>query len=176
MTTSINKVFQVDHPIGEVWSNLTDPEKIVTCVPGASLTEKIDEDHYKGQVQLKVGPVKASYDGLITFVQRDAAARKMTLKGAGVDTKGKGSADITVNGQLTEKDGGTEVNVTMDINVTGMLAQFGSRLVGDVSNQLFDQFVANFKSKLSGGKVDNALHAGSMVGSMIKGVFGGKHE
>ena len=63
MTTSINKVFLVNHPIEEVWNNLTDPEKIVTCVPGATLSEKIDENSYKGQVALKFGPVKAGYDG-----------------------------------------------------------------------------------------------------------------
>jgi hypothetical protein len=55
-----------------------------------------------------------------------------------------------------------------------MLAQFGSRLINDVSNQVFDQFANNFKSKLSGGEVDSALHTGSLVGGMIKGIFGGK--
>ncbi len=179
MTTSINKVFQVDHPIAEVWDNLTDPEKIVTCVPGASLTQKVDDNNYKGQVQLKFGPVKAGYEGLIHFVERDAAAKKMSLKGTGVDIKGKGGAEMTMKGQLTEKGAGTgspgtEVNVTMDLNITGMLAQFGSRLVNDVSNQVFDQFVENFKKKLAGGKVDNTLHAGSVVGGVIKGIFGGK--
>ena len=76
MTTSINKVFIVEHPVEEVWTNLTDPAKIVTCVPGASLTEQVDENNYKGKVELKFGPVKAGYDGLITFVKRDTAQKK----------------------------------------------------------------------------------------------------
>ena len=175
MTTSINKVFLVNHPIEEVWNNLTDPEKIVTCVPGATLSEKIDENSYKGQVALKFGPVKAGYDGLINFTERDIATKKMSLKGTGVDTKGKGNAEMTMNAQLTEKDGGTEVNVTMDVSIAGMLAQFGSRLINDVTNQVFDQFISNFKNKLSGGDVDPSLHTGSLVGGMIKGIFtGGK--
>lgn len=176
MTTSINKVFHVDRPIGEVWSNFIDPEKVVGCVPGASLTEKVDEDHYKGHVEIKIGPVKAGYDGLITFVQRDAAAHRMSLKGTGTDTKGKGGAEMTMDGTLAEKDGGTDVNVTMDLSITGMLAQMGSRVVGDVSNKVFDQFVENFKSQLAGGELDTKLHAGSMVGTAIKGLFKGKHE
>jgi uncharacterized protein len=173
MNTSINKTFHVAQPIDAVWANLTDPEKVVVCVPGASLTEKVDENNYKGGVELKFGPVKASYGGLITFVERNAATRTMELKGAGIDNKGKGGADMTMKGVLSEKDGGTEVNVTMDVSVTGMLAQFGSRLINDVSNQVFDQFVSNFKAQLEGGEIDNKLKTGSLVGTAIKSLFGG---
>jgi carbon monoxide dehydrogenase subunit G len=174
MTTSINKVFVVEHGIDEVWNNLTNPSKIVNCVPGASLTEQVDENNFKGKVQLKFGPVKAGYDGLITFTERDAAAKKMSLKGMGVDEKGKGNAEMKMDGVLTEKTAGaTEVSISMDISITGMLAQFGSRLITDVSNSVFDQFVHNFKALLDGKAFDNTLSAGSMAGSLVKGIFGG---
>ncbi|MDP4264586.1 MAG: SRPBCC family protein [Bacteroidota bacterium] len=174
MNTTITKSFHVEHSIGDVWANLTNPEKVVVCVPGASLTQKIDDNNYKGEVELKFGPVKARYGGLITFTERDAAAHKMTLKGTGTDTKGKGGAEMGMTGKLSEKDGGTDVDVSMEVSVTGMLAQFGSRLINDVSNHVFDQFVSNFKAQLSGQEVDTSLHTGSMVGSVIKGIFGGK--
>jgi carbon monoxide dehydrogenase subunit G len=173
MNTSINKTFHVEYPVDVVWANLTDPEKVVVCVPGASLTEKVDENNYKGEVELKFGPVKAGYGGLISFIERDAATHHMILKGAGVDNKGKGGADMKMEGVLSEKDGGTEVNVTMDVSVTGMLAQFGSRMINDVSNQVLDQFIANFKAQLSGGEVDSKLKTGSLVGTAIKSIFGG---
>jgi carbon monoxide dehydrogenase subunit G len=92
MITTTTKSFHVEHTIEDVWANLTDPEKVVVCVPGASLTEKVDENNFKGGVTLKFGPVKASYSGLITFVERDAVEHKMKLKGTGTDTKGKGGA------------------------------------------------------------------------------------
>jgi carbon monoxide dehydrogenase subunit G len=174
MNTSITKSFHVAQQIDAVWANLTDPEKVVVCVPGAKLTEKVDENNYKGGVELKFGPVKASYGGLITFVERDKATRKMELKGAGTDNKGKGGADMVMKGALSEKDGGTNVDVTMDISITGMLAQFGSRMIQDVSNQVFDQFVANFKAQLEGGEIDSKLKTGSLVGTAIKSLFGGK--
>jgi uncharacterized protein len=174
MTTSINKVFEVEHAIDEVWSNLTDPAKIVNCVPGAALTEQVDENNFKGRVQLKFGPVKAGYDGLITFTERDAVSKKMSLKGMGVDEKGKGNAEMNMNGALIEKaPGTTEVTVSMEISITGMLAQFGSRLITDVSNSVFDQFIHNFKALLDGKEFDNTLSAGSMAGSVVKGIFGG---
>jgi len=173
MNTSINKTFQVEQPIDAVWANLTNPEKVVVCVPGASLTEKVDDNNYKGEVELRFGPIKAGYGGLITFLERDITKHRMVLKGAGVDNKGKGGADMKMDGVLSEKDGGTEINVTMDVSVTGMLAQFGSRMIQDVSNQVFDQFIKNFKAQLSGGEVDHKLNTGSLVGTAIKSLFGG---
>lgn len=176
MTTTINKDFTVEHPIDVVWENLTDPTKIVSCVPGATLTETVDEDNYKGKVSLKFGPVKAGYDGLITFTERDAEAKKMSLKGMGVDEKGKGNAEMNMSGTLVETTpGSTDINVSMEISITGMLAQFGSRLITDVSNTVFDQFVQNFRDQLDGKEAgDNSLSAGSVMGSMVKGMFGGK--
>jgi uncharacterized protein len=174
MTTTITKTFQVGQSIDETWNNLTDPNKVVVCVPGASLTSQIDENNYKGEVELKVGPVKTKYDGLVTFLERDVTKKKMVLKGTGTDSKGKGGAEMNMTGLLNEKDGGTEVNVTMELNITGMLAQFGSRLINDVTNQVIDQFVNNFKNQLAGKEVDSSLHAGSLVGGVVKGIFGKK--
>ena len=171
MTTSINRTFEINEPIEKVWVSLSNPQEIVPCVPGAALTEQVDEDNYKGTVTLKFGPVKASYEGLVTFLERNATTKTMSLKGVGTDTKGKGGADMLMNGILTEKGNSTQVSVTMNVEVTGMLAQFGSRLINDVSNQVFDQFISNFSNKLSGKEVDNTMSAGSVVGSIVKGLF-----
>lgn len=158
----------------DVWANITNPEKIVVCVPGASLTEMVDADNFKGEVELKFGPVKAKYGGNISFLERNAETHSMKMKGSGTDTKGKGGADMLLNATMNEKDGGTEVHVTMDVSVQGMLAQFGSRLVTDATSQVFDQFVSNFKNQLDGKEVSGSLSAGAMVGGMLKGIFGGK--
>ncbi len=179
MTTNLTKSFEVEQPIDLVWATLTDPPKIVDCVPGASLTEEVDADNYKGYVGLKFGPVKAGYDGLVTFLQRDSVNKKMTLKGLGVDSKGKGNAEMVMNATLTDIDGRTKVDATMDISISGMLAQFGARLINDVSNQVFDQFVANFKKKLATPDVGNAEtvadgtseESKSGIGGFIKKLF-----
>jgi len=172
MTTSITKTFEVDFPIEQTWANLSNPEKVVVCVPGASLTEKVDENNYKGEVELKFGPVKAKYAGLINFLERDAVAHRMQLKGTGTDSKGKGGAEMKMEGKLNQKGTGTEVNITMEVSITGMLAQFGSRMINDVTNQVFNQFVNNFKNQLKGKEVNNQLSAGSLVGGVVKGIFG----
>jgi carbon monoxide dehydrogenase subunit G len=149
MNTLIEKKFDIEQPIDLVWKSLADPADIVTCVPGAAITEKVDDRNYKGEVVTKFGPIKAKYAGDIEIIELDEANKKMVLKGRGLDSKGKGSADMIMNGTLAESDGKTHVNFSMDITIVGMLAQFGSRLINDVSDQLLNQFVANFKKKLA---------------------------
>lgn len=148
MNTEIRKEFDIKQPMDVVWKSLANPEDIVTCVPGAQITEKIDDKNYKGGVITKFGPVKVTYNGEIHIEELDEANKKMVLKGKGLDSKGKGSADMEMTGLLSEIDGGTHVDFTMNITIIGMLAQFGSRLIQDVSDQLLNQFVSNFQNKL----------------------------
>ena len=176
MKTLIEKTFEVGQPVAKTWEYLSNPAKIVNCVPGALLTEKIDDNRYKGEVVAKFGPVKAKYNGEIFIEQVDDLAHKMVLKGKGLDSKGKGSAEMHMNGKLHKQENGTEVNFVMEIAITGMLAQFGARLIKDVSDQLLNQFIANFRDLLEGKEVDNAMNAGKVMGSVVKnklsGIFG----
>ena len=182
MKTNINKTFQVGRPISEVWSFLSDPTKIVTCVPGAKLTEKIDDQNFKGTVTMKIGPVVTSFNGQINLAQLDEATHNMEIHGKGVDTKGKGSANMVLTGKLVDNgDQTTEVTNNMEISITGKLAQFGSRMIVDVSDQVFKQFLSNFRNQLQAvadGSINNKttvpeeakpLNAVSLFFSMIWG-------
>lgn len=178
MEATITKNFKIEEPIDKVWAGLSSPIQISGCVPGAEITEQIDDNNYKGQVTLKFGPVKAAYDGEITISEMDNENHNMVLIGKGLDSKGKGSAEMTMNGDAKSVDGGTEVDFKMVVNIQGTIAQFGSRLINDVSDQLMKQFIENFKSMLAGEEFDNSLKAGSMMGSVLKskvsGIFGKK--
>jgi carbon monoxide dehydrogenase subunit G len=180
MKTTIEKEFQLEQTIEKVWEYLSDPTKIVECVPGAAITEKIDDKNYKGQVTTSFGPVKASYNGEITITELDKNGYKMILVGKGIDSKGKGSADMTMTGTLVQQGGTTSVKFIMDISIVGMLAQFGARLIKDVSDQMLGQFVNNFRDKLEGKEVNNTMKGSSMVGTVLKstigGLFGGGKE
>ena len=86
-------------------------------------------------------------------------------------------------GKLTATDDQkTEVSGDSTVAIQGMLAQFGSRMIEDVSNQLFDQFTAALRGKLEGDSLDTAemvMDAGdqalsglSVAGAAIKGAAG----
>ena len=137
-----------------VWEHLIDPNKVMDCVPGVSIDEKVGENHYKGKVGMKFGPIGAKYDADIFYDEIDVANRKIIITGKGVDVKGQGSADMTMTMNITEKEeGGSKLDAIMDVTINGKIAQFGARLITTVSNQLFKQFVTNFSKKLAKAEV-----------------------
>jgi carbon monoxide dehydrogenase subunit G len=150
MKTQLEKSFEVPQSPALVWEHLIDPEKVMDCVPGVSIEEKVGDNHYKGKVGMKFGPIGAKYDADIFYDEVDADNRKIILTGNGVDVKGNGNAEMTMTMNITEKeDGGSKLDAIMDVTINGKIAQFGSRLITMVSDQLFKQFVSNFSKKLA---------------------------
>ncbi len=149
MKTTLDKSFEVPQGTELVWEHLIDPEKIMDCVPGVSIDEKVGDNHYKGKVGMKFGPMGVKYDADIYYDEVDVDKRKIILTGNGVDAKGQGNAEMKMTIDLNEREGGgVKLDAIMDVTVNGKIAQFGSRLISTVSNQLFKQFVSNFSKKL----------------------------
>ena len=72
MKVRADKKFLVNADSDSVLTVLTNPEIIVVCVPGAQLTETIDEDHFIGKVKIKIGPVNDKFNGDVEFSKRDS--------------------------------------------------------------------------------------------------------
>lgn len=141
MGMQIEKSFTVKAPRQAVWEFLIDPHRVARCLPGAAITEQVDETTYGGTITVKVGPVTASYRGKLKFERLDAAAGEADLSASGQETKGKGGADMRMKSRVVEKaPSETEVTVTSDVNVFGILAQMGRGMINDVSDQLFGKF------------------------------------
>jgi carbon monoxide dehydrogenase subunit G len=150
MKTQLDKSFEVPQGTDLVWEHLIDPEKIMDCVPGVTIDEKVGDNHYKGKVGMKFGPMGVKYDADIHYNEIDKANRKIIITGEGVDSKGNGNAEMMMTIDLIERaEGGVKLDAIMDVTVNGKIAQFGSRLITTVSNQLFKQFVSNFSKKLA---------------------------
>jgi uncharacterized protein len=149
MQVKISKTFQVKKPVAQVWEFLSDPRKVATCIPGAQITGTLDERRYFGTISAKVGPVLTDYKGELIVERLDAQNYEIGLLGKGTDVKGKGSASMKMTGKLRAlPDGGTEVAGISEITITGLLAQFGSRVVEEVSNQMFAQFTSSLQQSL----------------------------
>jgi uncharacterized protein len=149
MAVRVEKNFQVKEPLEKVWKLLSDPSSVATCVPGAKLTEKVDERTFKGSISVKIGPSVTDYKGEVRIERLDAEAHEIELAGKGLDTRGRGSASMKMTGRLRAlPDGLTEVAAISEVNVVGALAQFGGRMIQDVSDYMFGEFVKRFQQQL----------------------------
>ena len=151
MKVEISKTFSIRAPISDVWDYMTDIKSVSSCIPGAQYNEALGDNKHSVMLSVKVGPIKSSYRSEIAIKSLDESNYTMKIEGRGTDTKGKGGADMEMVGRLIEKsDGTTEVNGDSSVIIQGMLAQFGSRMVEDVSNQIFVQFTQSLCAKLEG--------------------------
>lgn len=149
MALRFEQSFVVEAPAERVWAYLTDPYRVVTALPGAAVTEKVDDTTYAGTITVKVGPVSARYRGTARFEKLDAAARVAEVVASGQDTSGRGGADMKMSSRLSERaPGQTEVSVVSEVNVTGVLAQFGRGMIQDVSDQMLEKFTAAVRQAL----------------------------
>jgi len=146
----ITDTFRVEVPVEQAWKVLLDVERIAPCMPGAQLQE-VEGDEYRGIVKIKVGPITAQYKGVARIVEADESARRIVLKGEGRDTRGQGNASATVTALLAASDGGTDVSIETDLQVTGKVAQFGRGVMADVSAKLLGQFVECLHSSVLAG-------------------------
>lgn len=142
--------FDVPLPPAEAWKVLLDVPRIAPCLPGAELTETLGPDKYKGRAGVKIGPVNLFFAGEAEIVERDNAALKAKLKGRGNDTKGRGQASAVVDFALVPAGTGTRVNVVTDLNMTGMVAQYGraSGLMKEIAGAILTQFADNLRKEI----------------------------
>jgi carbon monoxide dehydrogenase subunit G len=149
MAFEITKTFTIQAPTAKVWAFLTDPRRVAKCLPGAAVTDQLDEKTWTGTMTVKVGPVQSSYKGKVVFEKLDPAAHSAEIVATGQDTKGKGGADLRLTSTLKELPGGaTEVTTVSRVNVTGILAQMGRGMIQDVSEQMFQVFSQRMRSEL----------------------------
>ena len=161
MAIHLENEFTVPASTDEVWEFLLDPRRVAPCMPGAELTEVLNDRQYKGKVHIKMGPVSLSFNGDVDITERDDAAKRMVMKAKGSELKGKGQANATVVSSLERSGSGTRMRITQDIDLSGPLAQYGRGMIQDVSGSLMNEFADRIQADLSRGKNGAAPRAAS---------------
>jgi carbon monoxide dehydrogenase subunit G len=143
--------FEVPLPVDETWKLLMDIRRIAPCLPGAELTEVVDERTYKGKVGVRLGPVSLAFAGTVKFDEIDDAAHRAKISAQGSDAKGRGGANATATFHLEPVTGGSKVLVHTNLTLSGAVAQYG-RGVGIIqvtAAQIITQFANNLKAQFA---------------------------
>ena len=137
--------FAVSVDPATAWRLLLDVPRMARCVPGATLAAARDDRSYSGSVVVKLGPVRLAFAGEARITELDDAGRRAKVEAKGSDTKGRGSAQAQLDFVLVPDGGGTRVDVTTDLHLTGSVAQYGrgAGLIKEVANQLVGEFAGN---------------------------------
>lgn len=128
-------------PRQKVWEALNDVEVLRQCIPGCEEISKISDEEMEAKVTVKMGPVKATFKGMVTFSDIDPA-NGYRIAGEGKSMMGGAAGGANV--RLSDVPEGTRLEYDVDAQVTGKIASLAQRFIEPTARQLSSKFFANF--------------------------------
>jgi carbon monoxide dehydrogenase subunit G len=141
--------YRIPAPRAAVWAALNDLDVLKAAIPGCETINRLSDTEIEATVTAKIGPVKASFKGMVTLSDIDPP-HGYTIRGEGKGGPAgfaKGGAKV----KLTQADDQTVLSYEVDASVGGKIAQIGARLIDSTAKKLADEFFAKF-SELAAAK------------------------
>jgi uncharacterized protein len=138
--------YEVKAPRQKVWSAFLDPETLRKAIPGCEKLEMIGPDEYKATLKIGVAAVKGTFEGKVRLSDKKPSdSYRLAAEGSG----GPGflRADTLIS--LADIEGGTRVSYSADVQVGGLIAGVGQRMLGGVSKMMADQFFTRMSEQLT---------------------------
>ncbi|MCX4981831.1 SRPBCC family protein [Streptomyces sp. NBC_00572] len=119
-------------------ATLTDPARVVRCVPGLQRDADAEAGPLTGRLKVRVGGNTITYRGALKVVERDGA---ITYEGQGTEARGKGTAELSLTVVLTPVAEGTSLSFTGGLTAAGRLAETTDEARSTAGARLLDKFV-----------------------------------
>jgi carbon monoxide dehydrogenase subunit G len=161
MKVNLEKTFPMPAPPAAAWGFLQNIESVAACMPGAKITEQIDDTHYKGEVTARVGPANLSFTGTIEVLEVDPATMTLRMLGKGTDRSGSSGASMDLTARIEPADDGKSNLIgNSTVTMSGKAATFGGRMMVPVADQILKQFAAIFAERLQESESELASASG----------------
>ena len=150
MKVQLDKTFPMPSSPAIAWAFLQNVEAVAGCMPGANLTERLDENHHKGTVTVKIGPATMSFRGEVEVDDIDPATQTLRLIGKGTDSTGNSGVSMNLLARIEAVDGGLSQLVgSSEVSISGKAAAFGGRMMDSVADKILLQFADNFAAEVA---------------------------
>jgi uncharacterized protein len=144
----LENTFEVPAPPEQAWELLMDVPRVIPCMPGAELTEAVDDSTWKAKMTVKLGPMSFDFATDVKREEADAEAQRAKLSARARELRGRGGGQATIESTLTQVDGATRVHIITDMSLSGAVAQYGRGMVEGVAGQLVDRFADCLREQL----------------------------
>jgi carbon monoxide dehydrogenase subunit G len=141
--------FSVEAPVDEVFDAVADVERVVPCVPGATVVESRGDGVFDVALKAQLGPVFRRYTGRITVLVRDAAARRVVMVNRASDARGKYIGEARIEIGLAAL--GSYTNVSIYSRVTTADGMFAEKTITAASAKQMAEFAANLRALVAAG-------------------------
>lgn len=132
-------------PRDKVFNALIDPAVLQCCIDGCEQMVQTGEDSYDAHLKIGVAGLKGNYVGKVQLKDKKLPeSYTLVIEGKGGPGFVKGAAQI----RLTEKSNQTELACAADVQVGGMIAAVGSRLIEATAKKMMNAFFKKFAEQL----------------------------
>jgi uncharacterized protein len=133
-------------PREKVWAAFLDPNILAQALPGCEKLEAIGPNEYKATMKIGVAAIKGTFEGKVKLSDLEPPNRyRMAVEGSGGPGFVRGDAGM----QMSDVDGGTKVSYDADVQVGGLIASVGQRMLGGVTKMMLDQFFTRMTELLT---------------------------
>jgi len=136
---------QIHVSIDRVFAALIDPEILQRCIPGCESLVRTAENTYVATMKAGVGAVKGTFKGNVRLDGiRPPAHYRMIVDGKGAPGFVKGIGEF----DLTEHSGVTYIAYTGEMQVGGVIASVGQRMIEAAAKMLAGKFFSELEKQL----------------------------
>ncbi len=133
-------------PRDKVWDFLMDPESIAKVMPGCERLEEVRPDTFEATLKLGIAAVQGTYIGSVQLLDKTSPSHyRMMVDGSGTPGFVKGEATI----DLEEKDGETVLTYSADVQVGGLIANVGQRMISGVAKMIVNQSLKKLAEEIA---------------------------
>ncbi len=130
--------YEIPAPREQVWDAFLDPDRLRQAIPGCEKLEAVGPDEYKATLKVGVAAVRGTFEGKVKLSDKQAPdSYRMAVEGSGGPGFLRGEAVMTL---VDGAAGGTTLSYTADVQIGGLIAGVGQRMLGGVSKMMADQF------------------------------------
>jgi uncharacterized protein len=127
------------------YTKLQDPDVLAKCMPGCDHLAKIGEDVYEMKMKMVISSVKGLFGGTVRLAdQNPPDSFRLLVEGSGKVGFLKGEGLLT----LAPLDAATEVRYDGDVQVGGMIAGVGQRLLDVTAKLIIKKFFEKFTGEI----------------------------
>lgn len=133
-------------PREEVWKLVRDPDVLASALPGTQSLEKVSENEYEGDINIRIGPVVGVFSGrLVVSNEQPPESCTLAVEGQGKPgfIKGTGNVNLTDQGDST-----TLMTYDGDLQIGGRLASVGQRMIDTASKSMIRQGLGTLNEAL----------------------------
>jgi carbon monoxide dehydrogenase subunit G len=137
--------FTIQAPPDKVFSSLSNPDFMVTCIPDLQSSTVIDQDHFNAKVKVGIGLVRGSVEMKFAMAEKTPPTHaKLIGDGSGAGSK----MHLESVFDLSPENSATTISWSADADLSGLMAGIGGPVLKSQSEKQVNQIFANIKTKL----------------------------